>query len=157
LDELFRTKTFDQGNEPSHHIPYLYDFAGAPAKTQEHVRRIMSDYTDAPDGLIGNDDAGQMSAWFVFSSLGFYPVTPGSDRYEIGSPLFDEATLHLPGGRSLHIVAHGASAGGRFIRSVTLNGIPIRRPWLLHKELTAGGELRFTMSNAPSHEWPNSM
>ncbi|MCB0623090.1 MAG: glycoside hydrolase family 92 protein, partial [Saprospiraceae bacterium] len=94
------------GNEPSHHIAYLYNYVHRPDKTQERVRQILDElYADAPDGLSGNEDCGQMSAWYVLSALGFYPVTPGSDLYAIGSPLFPEATLHLENGNSFRIVA----------------------------------------------------
>jgi predicted alpha-1,2-mannosidase len=155
LDALFASGDYDHGNEPSHHLAYLYDYAGAAWKTQEKVRSILeTQYSDSPAGLQGNDDCGQISAWYVFSALGFYPVTPGLPRYEIGSPLFEEATILLDGGRRLHIRAQGASRGKRYIQSVTLNGVPLNRPWLLHSELTAGGELVFTMSSNPASDWP---
>jgi predicted alpha-1,2-mannosidase len=151
LDGLFASGNYDHGNEPSHHIAYLYDDAGAPAKTQMHVHRIMSTlYRNSTDGLAGNDDAGQMSAWYVFSALGFYPVTPGIARYSLGTPHFDEATLHLPNGKSLHIRAAGAEQGSFIVRSVSLNGLPLGRLWITHEELLSGGELVFTMASQPA-------
>jgi predicted alpha-1,2-mannosidase len=151
LDGLFATGTYDQGNEPSHHIAYLYDDAGVPAKTQFHVHDIMTRlYTNTNGGLIGNDDAGQMSAWYVMSALGFYPVTPGTPRYSIGTPHFDEMTLYAGSGKRLHIVARGAEAGKFYVRSVRLNGKLLDRTYLLHSEVVGGGELVFEMSDRPS-------
>ena len=154
LDELFARNLYEHGNEPSHHIAYLYDYSGAAAKTQQHIAGIVhTQYADRPDGLAGNDDAGQMSAWFVFSALGFYPVTPGIPAYALGTPLFDDATLHLPDGKSFHIAAHHRAPGSPYIRSVTLNGKPLDRFWLRHEEIAAGGELLFEMSATPT-SWP---
>jgi len=155
LDTLFAKGFYDHGNEPSHHIAYLYDNAGAAWKTQQHVREVMQkQYSDTPAGLAGNDDAGQMSAWYVMSALGFYPVTPGSSRYEIGTPLFDDATICLDSGKEFRIRAMGASAGKQYIRSATLNGVPLNRYWIAHVEILAGGELVFEMSSEPNPEWP---
>ncbi|AFL89592.1 alpha-1,2-mannosidase, putative [Terriglobus roseus DSM 18391] len=146
LDDLFKAGAYNHGNEPSHHLAYLYNFADQPAKTQFQVRQILRTlYQDSPGGLQGNDDAGQMSAWYVFSALGFYPVTPGTPRYELGVPLFDDATVRLPNGHRLHIVATGASKGMFKVRKVTLNGRVLGRTYLLHDELVAGGELRFEL------------
>ena len=157
LDALFAGGYYDHGNEPSHHIAYLYDNAGVAWKTQQHVREVMDkQYADTPGGLAGNDDAGQMSAWFVMSALGFYPVTPGTPVYQIGTPLFDDAVIHLDGGKRLHIRAVGASAGKQYIRSVTLNGVPLNRYWIKHSEITAGGELFFEMSQTPNPAWPSN-
>ena len=150
LDGLFDGGYYNHGNEPSHHIAYLYDFAGAPEKTQRRVHdALVANYKDGPGGYTGNDDAGQMSAWYVFSALGFYPVTPGTPRYQIGTPRFDRMTLHLPGGKALHIHATGAEAGAIYVRSVTLNGKPLHRWYLLHSEITNGGTLDFTMASTP--------
>jgi predicted alpha-1,2-mannosidase len=155
LDALFAGGYYDHGNEPSHHIAYLYDNAGAAWKTQQRVRDVMEkQYADTPGGLAGNDDAGQMSAWFVMSALGFYPVTPGTPVYEIGTPLFDDAVIRLDSGKQLHIRAVGASEGKQYIRSVTLNGVPLKRYWIEHSEITAGGELVFEMSSKPDPAWP---
>ncbi len=155
LDTLFSTHSYDQGNEPSHHIAYLYENAGQAWKTQLHLRDVMeTQYADGPSGLAGNDDCGQMSAWFVFSALGFYPVTPGTPVYQFGTPLFDQATLNLPSGKQLRIQAKGAAVGNRYIRSVTLNGVPLHRFWITHTELLTGGDLIFQMSSRPAIDWP---
>jgi predicted alpha-1,2-mannosidase len=151
LDGLFSSGTYDQGNEPSHHIAYLYDDAGAPSKTQFHVHDIMTRlYLNKTGGLIGNDDAGQMSAWYVMSALGFYPVTPGTPRYSIGTPHFDDMTVHSGSGKSLHIVARGAEAGKFYVKSVRLNGKLLDRMYLLHREIVGGGELVFEMVDHPT-------
>jgi len=150
LDALFDGGYYDHGNEPSHHIAYLYDDAGVPAKTQFHIHQIMSkQYRDSNDGLAGNDDAGQMSAWYVMSALGFYAVTPGTPRYSIGTPRFDETTVNLGHGRRLHILAKGAESGRFYVRSVRLNGVLLHRTFILHSEIAAGGELVFEMSDHP--------
>jgi predicted alpha-1,2-mannosidase len=151
LDALFAGGYYDHGNEPSHHIAYLYDDAGVPAKTQLHVHDVMSkQYRDSNDGLAGNDDAGQMSAWYVMSALGFYAVTPGTTRYSIGTPRFDDLTVNVGHGRRLHIRAEGAEAGKFYVRSVRLNGVLVQRTYLLHSEIVGGGELVFEMSNHPT-------
>jgi predicted alpha-1,2-mannosidase len=155
LDALFAGGYYDHGNEPSHHLAYLYDNAGAAWKTQAHVRKVMETlYSDTPAGLAGNDDCGQMSAWYVMSALGFYPVTPGTPVYEIGTPLFDEATIRLESGKQFRIRAEGASGGKQYIRSATLNGVPLKRSWIRHSEIVAGGELVFEMSSNPNPGWP---
>ncbi len=155
LDALFGGGYYDHGNEPSHHIAYLYDYAGAAWKTQQHVREVMDkQYADTPAGLAGNDDTGQMSAWYCLSALGFYPVTPGTTRYQIGTPLFDDATIRLESGKSFRVRAAGAAAGKKYIQSATLNGKPLDRYWITHEELTAGGELVFQMSDQPAVSWP---
>ena len=154
LDELFRRNLYNQGNEPSHHIAYLYDYAGAAPKTQEHVHDILtSNYADGPGGLPGNDDAGQISAWYIFSSLGFYPVTPGIPAYAIGTPHFAHATISLPNGKKFEIVAHNLSPQNFYIRSATLNGVPLNRFWLRHSEIVRGGKLVFEMSSQPNPSW----
>jgi len=148
LDGVFASGAYDQGNEPSHHIAYLYDDAGSPEKTQLHVHDIMTRlYLNKPGGLIGNDDAGQMSAWYVMSALGFYPVTPGVARYAIGTPHFDAMTVRVGGGKVLRIVAKGAEAGRFYVRSVRLNGRVLNRMYLTHEEVVGGGELVFAMSD----------
>jgi putative alpha-1,2-mannosidase len=147
LDGLFAHGLYDQGNEPSHTLAYLYDDAGEPWKAQAEIRRILdTEYKDTPDGLPGNDDAGQMSAWYVFSALGFYPVTPGTPRYALGTPRFDRVVFTPPAGKPLTILAEGAEEGMRYIRSVRLNGVMLHRQWLTQSELTGGGTLVFTMA-----------
>jgi predicted alpha-1,2-mannosidase len=150
LDGLFEQGLYDHGNEPSHHIAYLYDDAGVPAKTQLHIHDIMGRlYKNNPAGLSGNDDAGQMSAWYVLSALGFYPVAPGSARYNLGTPRFNDVTLHTGNGKVLHILAPGAESGRFYVRSVRLNGVRLHRTYLLHSEITGGGSLVFEMADTP--------
>ncbi|WP_082106741.1 GH92 family glycosyl hydrolase [Kordia zhangzhouensis] len=139
------------GNEPGHHIPYLYNWTGKPEKTQERVRMIMRTmYGPGVDGLCGNDDAGQMSAWYIFSSLGFYPVTPGANQYALGSPLVKEATLHLENGKQLTIKAINQSEKNVYVSKLTINGKEIDRDYILHEELMNGGEIIFEMTNQPA-------
>ena len=143
-----------QGNEPSHHVAYLYDHAGEPWKTQRVVREIMSKwYTDKVDGLCGNDDCGQMSAWYVFSAMGFYPVTPGQNTYAVGSPLFSKVTITLENGRTFVIKANDASDENLYIRSATLNGRQYDNAFLTHADIVGGGELNLTMSDKPNRNW----
>lgn len=150
LDSYFAGGHNNRTNEPSHHAAYLYDYAGQPWKTQERVRRIAKEnYTNSPDGLSGNEDAGQMSAWYVLSSLGIYPVNPASDQYAIGTPFFDKAVLHLgKASRPLVISAPGA-ATKPYVQSLSLNGHSITEPSLSHAQLLRGGNLKFTMNSAP--------
>jgi predicted alpha-1,2-mannosidase len=142
------------GNEPSHHVAYLYDYAGAPWRTQDRLTQIVqSQYKPAPDGLSGNDDLGQMSAWLVFTTLGFYPVAPGSNQYVIGRPFVNRATINLPGGRRFAIVADNLSDANKYIEQVTLDGRPLKRSYILDEEIRRGGELRFAMGAAPNKQW----
>jgi predicted alpha-1,2-mannosidase len=136
------------GNEPGHHIPYLYNWTPAPWKTQERVRMILDTmYGPGEDGLCGNDDVGQMSAWYIFSALGLYPVCPGSDRYETGSPSVISADVDLGGGRMLKIRTTGQGKGNVYVRGIELNGKKLDRTYILHGELEAGGGLIFHMSD----------
>ena len=136
------------GNEPGHHIPYLYNWTGHPKKTQERVRMIMDTmYGPTVEGLCGNDDAGQMSAWYIFSSLGFYPVTPGSLNYALGSPLIKEAVIHLENGKDLSIIANNQSKENIYVKSVTVNGIAIKENLISHTDIENGGTLIFEMTN----------
>jgi hypothetical protein len=145
---------YAHGNEPSHHVAYLYNYAGEPWKTQMRVRQIMDQfYEPTPEGLIGNEDCGQMSAWYVFSAAGFYPVTPGSTIYAIGSPLFPEVRFRLENGKSFVVTAEGASAKNVYIQSATLNGKPYSKSYLEHRDLMAGGELVFTMGAQANRRW----
>lgn len=144
---------YAHGNEPSHHMAYLYAHCGAAHKTQALVRRILDElYTDQPDGLSGNEDCGQMSAWLVMSAMGLYPVTPGAPHYTIGTPWFPAVTLQLGGGKTFRITADDPSATKPYIAAATLNGQPHTRPWISHAEILAGGELHFTMSAQPHPE-----
>ena len=141
------------GNEPGHHIPYLYNWTASPWKAGARVRMILDRmYADRPDGLCGNDDCGQMSAWYVFGALGFYPVAPGSDRYWIGSPAVRGATLILDGGRRFRIVTKGQGKENVYVRSVRLNGRALDRRYITHAEITAGGTLEFELSAEPPEE-----
>ena len=143
---------YAHGNEPSHHILYLYTMLGQPWKTAEKVREVLTTlYHDQPDGLSGNEDVGQMSAWYILSSLGMYEVEPASGRYWFGSPLFDRAEIAVPGG-TFTIVAENNSSENKYIRRVWLNGRPYTKSWIGHEEVMAGGELRFEMDDEP-HVW----
>jgi predicted alpha-1,2-mannosidase len=138
------------GNEPGHHIPYLYNWTGHPEKTQARVRMIMDTmYGPTVDGLCGNDDAGQMSAWYIFSSLGFYPVTPGSPDYALGSPLVKAAKIHLDNGKTLTIIANNQSKDNVYVQSVSVNGKLLEGNLLSHQDIMNGGELVFEMSATP--------
>ncbi len=138
------------GNEPSHHVAYLYNFADAPNKTQERVRMILKNqYHPTPDGLGGNDDCGQMSAWFLFSTLGFYPVAPASDQYQIGSPAIKTAILKFENGKTLSIEAVNQSDRNVYVEKVELNGKSLNRNYITHSEIVNGGRLIFTMSSKP--------
>jgi predicted alpha-1,2-mannosidase len=145
---------YAHGNEPSHHIGYLYVYAGQPWRTQERLKQIVvSQYQPTPGGLSGNDDLGQMSAWLIFTSLGFYPVTPGSGEYVIGRPFVSRAVLHLPNGKSFSIVADNVSETNGYVGSVRLNGQPLNRAFLRHEQIMQGGELRFLMQARPNTKW----
>ena len=141
------------GNEPGHHIPYLYNWTGHPEKTQARVRMILDTmYAPNVDGLCGNDDAGQMSAWYVFSVLGFYPVTPGSSDYALGSPLVRDAVIHLENGKTLRIEAKNQHKDNVYVKEVYLNGKKLDGTMLSHHDLVKGGHLLFEMSNKPAIE-----
>src|SRR6185295_8385960 len=127
---------YAHGNEPSHHIAYLYNYVGKPWKTQFRVRQIMDQfYKPTPDGLIGNEDCGQMSAWYVLSAAGFYPVTPGSTTYAIGTPLFPEIRFRLENGKQFVIKARDVSDKNFYIQSATLNGKPYSKSYVEHDDL----------------------
>ena len=144
---------YAHGNEPSHHIAYLYNYAGQPWKTQKYVRQIMDEfYKPAPDGLIGNEDCGQMSAWYVMSALGFYPVAPGEPVYAIGTPLFKEAKINLESGRTFTIKAPTVSAINKYVKSVKAGGRILDRAFLDHSDVMNGGMLEFEMSGKPERE-----
>ena len=139
------------GNEPSHHVAYLYNWADQLHKTQERVRLILKNqYRPTPDGLGGNDDCGQMSAWFLFSSLGFYPVAPGSTQYQLGSPAIKTAVLTLENGKTLTVEAVNQSDKNVYVRSVAINNKPISRSYITHQEIVNGGKITFAMSDKPA-------
>jgi len=171
LDSLFNTEICDKyiahheditrdgivgnyvhGNEPGHHIPYLYNWTDKPHKTQERVRMIMDEmYGANVEGLCGNDDAGQMSAWYVFSALGFYPVTPGSVEYAIGSPMVKNAIIKLENGKTLRIIAQNQSKENVFVKRILVNGKELQGTQLSHFDVVNGGEIIFEMSSQPAN------
>ena len=139
------------GNEPSHHVAYLYNWTDTPWKSQDKIRMILKDqYKNGPDGLGGNDDFGQMSAWYIFSSFGFYPVAPGSEEYALGSPALDKATINLENGNTFTIVAEHQSDNNVFVDKVELNGKVLTRPFINHSDIMKGGELKFYMTSKPN-------
>ena len=145
---------YAHGNQPIQHMTYLYDWAGQPWKTQYHVREVMQKlYSPDPDGYPGDEDNGQTSAWYVFSALGFYPVTPAVGEYAIGSPLFDRVDLTMPNGKTLTIEARNNSAENVYIQSATFNGQPHDRTFLTREALQQGGTLTFVMGPQPNKEW----
>ena len=145
---------YAQGNEPSHHVAYLFNDAGAPWKTQGIVRRIVDSlYTPEADGLCGNDDCGQMSAWYVFSAMGFYPVTPGTPFYSFGSPLFDRVTLRLENGKQFVIRTTGNSAASPYIQSASFKGSSYTHSFISHDDILNGGTMNFVMGPTPNHAW----
>ncbi len=172
LDELFNTSEelsgrhqsditglvgqYAHGNEPSHHMAYLYNYAGVPAKGAKVLRKIMDDlYTDQPDGLCGNEDCGQLSAWYVLSAMGFYPVCPGDNQYIIGTPLFDEVKINLENGKTFVIKSQNLSKENIYIQSVRFNGQNYSKSYFTHEMLNNGGELEFIMGDKAS-DWGTS-
>lgn len=145
---------YAHGNEPCHHMAYLYCYAGAAHKTQDRVRRLLDlEYDDQPDGLAGNEDCGQMSAWYVISALGFYAVDPVSGNYVFGSPLFDRAEVELGSGKKLLVEARRSSPGDQYIQSITFNGKPYQKLWFRHADIANGATVVFAMGNAPNPEF----
>ncbi|WP_452223924.1 GH92 family glycosyl hydrolase [Lacinutrix chionoecetis] len=143
---------YAHGNEPSHHMAYLYNFVNKPHKTQEKVHQILTElYTNTPDGISGNEDCGQMSAWYIFSSMGFYPVTPGSNEYIIGTPLFNKATINLENGKQFTIIAENLSDTNIYIASASLNDVALNQSFISHDDIMNGGRLHFKMTNSASN------
>ena len=170
LDELFTTDAklagreqpditgligqYAHGNEPSHHIAYLYNYADEPWKTQKLVRQILDEfYAPKPDGLIGNEDCGQMSAWYILSALGFYEVNPSQTIYAIGTPIFKEAKIHLENGKTFTIKAANVSDKNIYIQSLKLNGESYKKSFFNHEDLMNGGTLEFVMTDTPNKNW----
>ena len=170
LDEFFSSETpshielpifstgmigqYAHGNEPGHHVIFLYNAARQPWKTTDLTHRVLKQlYTDKPAGLCGNEDCGQMSAWYVFASLGFYPVDPLSGRYELVTPLFRESTISLPNGRMLRLSAPELSEKKRYIKRVTINGRELRKSYITYDDVMQGGEIRFTLTDQPGSVW----
>jgi predicted alpha-1,2-mannosidase len=145
---------YAHGNEPSHHIAYMFNHAKQPWRTQYWVRHILdTQYNTTPNGLSGNEDCGQMSAWYVFSSMGLYPMNPASGEYEIGSPIFEKATINLQGGKTFVIEAENVSTKNFYIQSATLDGIEFNQTSISHKQLLQGGTLHFVMGSEPNKKW----
>lgn len=175
LDELFETELayekikehediagligqYAHGNEPSHHIAYLYNYAGEPWRTQARIRQIMDTLSsDKPDGLAGNDDVGQMSAWYIFSAMGFYPVAPGDLSYALGAPQLPKITLQLANKKQFTVLAKNLSADNKFVSQVSLNGKPLNRSYITHDDIISGGSLEFIMSAKPNKTFGNAL
>ena len=150
---MFDEGLYWHGNEPCHQVAYLYDAAGAPWKTQQRIHHILNtEYNDTPGGLSGNDDAGQMSAWYVFSAIGFYPVCPSTPYYYIGTPSFDKVTFNLENGKKFEIQAHGVGDKAFYIQKMLLNGKPMSGYQLSHDDILKGGNLEFWMGERPANE-----
>jgi predicted alpha-1,2-mannosidase len=142
------------GNEPSHHIIYLYSCAGQNWKAAERLHQVIRhQYGNKPDSLSGNDDCGQMSAWYIFTALGFYPVCPGSDDYVIGSPAVRKAEMHLSNGKTFTMIAENLSEKNIYIQSVKLNGKGWTQPFLPYSELKNGGTIVYSMGPKPNKQW----
>lgn len=154
IDRAGMIGNYVHGNEPSHQVPYMYCYAGVPWKTQEKIHQIVNSmYKNKPDGLSGNDDCGQMSAWYIFSVLGFYPVAPGSNEYVIGSPCVKNATINLENGKQFKIEIENYSEQNIYIKEVYLNNKKLERTFLKHEEIISGGNLKFIMSSSPNKKW----
>lgn len=145
---------YAQGNEPEHHVPYLYDYAGQPWKAAEKVNEIATKfYTDKPDGLCGNDDCGEMSGWYVLSSLGFYQVNPANGIFVFGTPFFDKATVDVGGGKNFTVIARELTGKNIYIQAVKLNGKPYTKSYITYKDIISGGTLEFTMGATPNKDF----
>jgi len=145
---------FSMGNEPSFHIPYLYNYAGEPWKTQKRIRFLLDVwFQDNIFGIPGDEDGGGMTAFVVFSSMGFYPVTPGLPVYTIGSPVFEEVSIELDNGKAFTVIAENCSDVNKYIQSATLNGEPLEKPWFTHQDLLDGSTLKLTMGPLPNKQW----
>ena len=153
-DQTGNIGQFTMANEPAMHIPYLYNYAGTPWKTQKRVRQVLRTwFRNDVMGIPGDEDGGGLTSFVVFSSLGFYPVTPGFPAYNIGSPLFDDAAITLPNGKVFRIIARNNSADNKYIQSATLNGKPWNKPWFSHDDIKNGATLELVMGNHPNKQW----
>jgi predicted alpha-1,2-mannosidase len=145
---------FVMGNEPSFHIPYLYNYLGAPWKTQERIRMLLDTwFRDDVFGIPGDEDGGGMSSYVVFSMMGFFQVTPGIPIYSIGSPVFNKISIALPEGGEFTIIAKNNSAKNKYIQKASLNGSELDKPWFTHDDLISGGELELLMGEEPNKQW----
>ncbi len=157
LDSMFNQNLYWHGNEPCHQVAFLYNYVGMPWRTQEIVRKVMlTEYNIGANGLSGNDDAGQMSAWYVFAALGFYPVCPGSPYYIIASPSFRKASINMSSGKTFTILAPEASEKNIYIKSVRLNGKPYAKNYLSHGDIANGGTMEFEMTDKPCPSWASA-
>lgn len=151
LDSLFLKNEYWHGNEPGHQIPFLYDYTDAPWKTQQQVRKILNEeYSDGAGGLSGNDDAGQMSAWYVFAALGFYPVNPVSDEYLISSPLFDKTSINVGGQKPFEIIVHKTSKNAIFIQKMKWNNEDYNKYSIKYSMIVHGGLLEIWLDERPA-------
>lgn len=142
---------YAHGNEPSHHVAYLYNYIGKPEKTQFYVNQICRElYKSTPDGLCGNEDCGQMSAWYIFSAMGFYPVNPADGKYQLGTPQFDKTTINVGPEKRFIIAAHRQSPKSIYVARILLNGEKLNRTWITHNEIMQGGELKFELTDTPT-------
>ncbi|MFT2009091.1 GH92 family glycosyl hydrolase [Pontibacter sp. 13R65] len=154
LDSLFIKGEYWHGNEPGHQIPFLYNYTASPWKTQREVKRILAEeYTDGPGGLSGNDDAGQMSAWYAFAAIGLYPVDPVSGEYLLTAPLFDQVTVQVAASKQMEIITHKASSQSAYIRAVKLNGKSYKHSYIRHADLVKGGKLEIFLQDEPNIKW----
>jgi predicted alpha-1,2-mannosidase len=157
LDKMFNGGHYVHENEPGHNYTYLYDYAGESWKTQMRVAHYrIAKYRDGPQGMNGDDDCGQMSAWYIFSSFGFYPVTPGTDIYALGTPLFHKSTIYFdPTDRTkkFEVTAENVSARNIYVQSVYLNGVLLDKPFIHHSDIINGGTLLFKMGSKPRKDW----
>jgi predicted alpha-1,2-mannosidase len=154
LDSIFIKNEYWHGNEPGHQIPFMYNFTTNSWKTQKEVKAILArEYSDGPGGLGGNDDAGQMSAWYMFAAMGFYPLNPVSGQYLLCSPIFDKVTIHLSGGKSLQIICHKKSEDAGYINKIKWNGLPYDKNYVSYAQLVKGGIMDIYMQDAPDKNW----
>ena len=154
LDSLFNTNRYWHGNEPCHHVAYMYNYAGQPWKTQKWVAHILAhEYSDTPGGLSGNDDAGQMSSWLIFSSLGFYPVCPGTPYYLLSAPVFRKVKLNLPGNHHLVIEAENTGNDNIYVQSVTRNRKPYPKNFISHSDILSNATFHFILGDKPNYKW----
>lgn len=153
-DATGNTGQYVAGNEPSFHIPYLYNYAGEPWKTQKRIRMIMESwFRNDLMGIPGDEDGGGMTAYYVLSAMGFYPVTVGIPAYNIGSPIFKKVTIHLENGKVFIIKAHNSSWNNKYIQSAKINGKTLSKPWFTHDDIATGGVLELEMGNRPNKKW----
>lgn len=157
LDSMFTQQLYWHGNEPCHQVAFLFNYAGQPWKTQREVRHIMdTEYLNAPGGLSGNDDAGQMSAWYVFAAMGFYPVCPGTPYFVLASPSFPRFAIKLENGKRFTVIAQGASPENIYVQSARFNGKPYTKNYITYEDIMSGGTFEFVMGSEPNKEWASS-